>query len=84
MMPDHRSRYALVENTTWDPGDGHLSVHKRRRFLPREEDIPLLSLVSIAPGDRLDRITASTLGDPEQFWQICDANNCMNPYQEPE
>ena len=30
-------------------------------------------------GDRLDLITARTLGDPEQFWRICDANNTMNP-----
>jgi len=26
-------------------------------------------------------IAARTLGDPELFWQICDANNAMNPAQ---
>ena len=31
------------------------------------------------PGDRLDLITARTLGDPEQFWRICDANDALDP-----
>ena len=30
-------------------------------------------------GDRLDNITANYLGDPEQFWLLCDANNAMHP-----
>ena len=30
-------------------------------------------------GDRLDNITAQYLGDPEQFWRICDANDAMRP-----
>jgi hypothetical protein len=24
-------------------------------------------------------LTARALGDPEQFWRICDANNAMYP-----
>jgi hypothetical protein len=24
-------------------------------------------------------ITAKTLGDPEKFWKVCDANNAMKP-----
>ena len=30
-------------------------------------------------GDRLDNITAEYLGDPEQFWRICDANATLHP-----
>ena len=30
-------------------------------------------------GDRLDNIAARYLGDPEQFWRICDANGAMRP-----
>ena len=30
-------------------------------------------------GDRLDNITAKYLGDPEQFWRMCDANGAMRP-----
>jgi hypothetical protein len=25
-------------------------------------------------------VTARTLGDPEQFWRICDANDALDPY----
>ncbi|NEP18556.1 MAG: hypothetical protein F6J97_16915, partial [Leptolyngbya sp. SIO4C1] len=50
-----------------------------RRFLPNGQDLPLLGEVTITAEDRLDLITANALGDPEQFWQVCDANNAMNP-----
>ena len=33
----------------------------------------------MAQGDRLDLITARTLGDPEQFWRVCDANDALDP-----
>jgi nucleoid-associated protein YgaU len=41
--------------------------------------MPLLVEVTVTQGDRLDLITARTLGDPGQFWRICDANNTINP-----
>jgi hypothetical protein len=41
--------------------------------------MPLLVEVTVIQGDRLDLITARTLGDPEQFWRVCDANDAMNP-----
>ena len=34
---------------------------------------------AVTQGDRLDNITAKFLGDPEQFWRVCDANNAMRP-----
>jgi hypothetical protein len=42
--------------------------------------MPLLIEVLVTEGDRLDLITARTLGDPEHFWRVCDANNAMNPF----
>ena len=27
----------------------------------------------------MDLIAARTIGDAEQFWRICDANDAMNP-----
>jgi hypothetical protein len=33
----------------------------------------------VVQDDRLDNITARYLGDPEQFWRVCDANNAMHP-----
>jgi hypothetical protein len=56
-------------------------VYLRRRFLPRGDEMPLLAEVTVVEGDRLDVITARTLGDPEQFWRICDANNAMSPFE---
>ena len=41
----------------------------------------LLAEIEISQGDRLDLITARTLGDPEQYWRVCDANNAMNPME---
>ena len=41
--------------------------------------LPLLVEITVNQGDRLDLITANTLGDPEQFWRICDANDAMHP-----
>ena len=53
----------------------------RRRFLPRGQDLPLLAEVAVAQGERLDVLTARTLGDPLQFWRICDANDVMHPLE---
>jgi len=60
--------------------DGRTIVYVRRRFLPRGSDMPLLAEITVTEGDRLDVITARTLGDPEQFWRICDANDAMSPF----
>ncbi len=47
--------------------------YKKRRFIPAEKQ-PTISELTVTAGDRLDQITARSLGDPEQYWQICDAN----------
>ena len=31
----------------------------------------------VAPGDRLDLLAHRHLGDPEQFWRLCDANRAL-------
>lgn len=52
-----------------------------RRFLPQGESVPSMQTVTVIAGDRIDLISSRTLGDPEQFWQICDANNSMYPLE---
>jgi hypothetical protein len=37
--------------------------------------------VKVRQEDRLDLIAARILGDPEQFWRVCDANNAMDPLE---
>ena len=78
-MFEPTSRYYALEDASLTTADDRIIAYKRRRFLPDGEKMPLLVEVTVTEGDRLDLITARTLGDPEQFWRICDANNTMNP-----
>lgn len=78
-MFDPTSRYANLAQATYTLPDGRVVAYVRRRFLPRGEDMPLLIEVTVAQADRLDVITARALGDPKQFWRVCDANNAMYP-----
>ncbi len=78
-MFDVASRYAAIETATLPDADGRTIAYIRRRFLPQGSGMPLLVEVVVAQGDRLDLITARTLGDPEAFWRVCDANDALNP-----
>jgi len=78
-MFDPASRYYAIETVQLTALDGRVIAYKRRRFLPQGETLPLLVEVVVTEGDRLDVITARTLGDPEQFWRVADANDAMNP-----
>lgn len=78
-MFDYTSRYYPLDSATHTDQDGRRVSYKRRRFLPAGKDMPLLVEVGINAGDRLDLITARTLGDPLQFWRVADANDTMNP-----
>jgi len=80
-MFDSTSRYANLAQTTLATADGRTVAYVRRRFLPRGETLPLLVKVTVTDGDRLDLIAARTLGDPRQFWRICDAMNAVVPRQ---
>jgi hypothetical protein len=75
------SRYAGLETAAMKLPDGRVVTYKRRRFLPQGAEMPLLVDVVVTEGDRLDLITARTLGDPEQFWRVCDANNATDPFE---
>lgn len=77
-MFDHTSRYYNIESVEYTTVDGRKIAYKRRRFLPQGQEIPLFREL-VNEGNRLDLITYNNLGDPLQFWQICDANNTMNP-----
>ena len=79
-MFEHTSRYYPLEEAIYEAADGRRIVYKRRRFLPQGEAMPLLAEVTVGVDDRLDRIAARALGAPEQFWQVCDANNAMHPF----
>lgn len=82
-MFDATSRYIalpVAEVTIPDGQGGSREVRfVTRRFVPPAEGMTTLAEHSITRGDRLDNVTAQALGDPTQFWRVCDANVAMNP-----
>ncbi len=73
------SRYYGIATVTLETQDGKQIVFLRRRFVPSPERFDLLTEHTVSEDERLDNITAIYLGDPEQFWRICDANGVIRP-----
>ncbi len=73
------SRYFGIEIATLQTSQGKTVSYLRRRFLPDSTKAIALAEYTVTQGDRLDNVTARFLGDPEQFWLVCDANNAMRP-----
>jgi hypothetical protein len=73
------SRYYHIEIASLEISEGHTVSYLRRRFLPDSTKAVVLAEHVVMQGDRLDNVTARYLGDPEQFWLVCDANNAMRP-----
>lgn len=73
------SRYYNFETATLKMPDGRTIIFLKRRFIPPPENFSLLQEYVVSEGDRLDNVTARFLGDPEQFWRVCDANRAMRP-----
>jgi hypothetical protein len=73
------SRYHGIDLATMELNDGRAIIYLRRRFIPQPERFELLQEHTVTEGERLDNITALYLGDPEQFWRVCDANRAMRP-----
>lgn len=73
------SRYHGIDTAKMENADGRTIIYLRRRFVPPSEKFTLLQEHTVTQGDRPDNIAARYLGDPEQFWRICDANAAMRP-----
>jgi len=73
------SRYALTPTKSLVRADGSMVTYLARRFVPAPESFALLQWHRVVQGERLDNIAAQTLGDPEQFWRLCDANRALRP-----
>ena len=73
------SRYYGIETTKLMTPEGREIVYLRRRFLPPTANAVVLTEHVVTQGERLDNITARYLGDPEQFWRLCDANKALRP-----
>lgn len=73
------SRYHGLAVSQWTRPDGRPSSFVRRRIVPPAERFATLQLHSVTEGDRLDNLAAAYLGDPQQYWRLCDANSAMRP-----
>ncbi len=68
------SRYHGVPIALAPGPDGRTVVYLRRRFAPPPERLVTLHEHTVVQGDRLDNLAARYVGDPEQFWRVCDVN----------
>jgi hypothetical protein len=73
------SRYHGIETATLEGSNGQPIAYLRRRFVPPPERFAPLQEHTVTQGDRLDNLAAQYVGDPEQFWQLCDANGAIRP-----
>jgi hypothetical protein len=82
-MFDSTSRYAAIPTATIripDGAGGFRDVrYVRRRFVPQPDSMRPLAIHTLFQGDRIDNVTNQYLGDPTQFWRVCDANGALNP-----
>lgn len=79
-MFDYTSRYFSLETAEHESAGGRRHPYKRRRFLPQSSGMQTIAEAEVTEGDRLDLITARTLGRGEHFWRVADANDAMNPF----
>jgi nucleoid-associated protein YgaU len=73
------SRYNSVATLVWTTPDGREIPYLARRFVPPPERFNTLGTHTVVAGDRLDNLAARYLGDPEQYWKLCDANGALRP-----
>ena len=81
-MFEPTSRYYGIETVKMTVGDNEgarVISYKRRRIIPSGETMMTLVEHTVTQGDRLDNLAARYVGDPEQFWRICDANDVLRP-----
>lgn len=75
------SRYRGIATATHIANDERKIVYLRRRFLPPVRTLPTTVEHAVTEGERLDNIAARYLGDPEQFWRLCDTNGALHPIE---
>lgn len=73
------SRYHGIAAVQLTQPDGTAIAYLKRRFVPPPENFSQLQEHMVSAGDRLDNLAASYIGDPTQYWRICDANGAIRP-----
>lgn len=70
------SRYEVVADAAIAGPDGRTIRYKRMRFVP---ETPARLGLAVQSGDRPDTVAWRAIGDPEQFWRLCDVNREPRP-----
>lgn len=73
------SRYHGLPTAEWKDANGRTVSYVTRRFVPSPERFTDLQVHFVNAGDRLDNLGARYVGDPQQYWRLCDANGAMRP-----
>lgn len=73
------SRYHGLDIARWTRADGQEVPYVRRRFVPPPESFATAGEHRVSVGDRLDNLAYRHIGDPQRYWQICDANGVIRP-----
>ena len=73
------SRYSGVPTRSFTTPDGRQVTYLARRFTPPPQAFATMAYRTVSEGERLDQIAAETIGNPEAFWQLCDANGAIWP-----
>jgi nucleoid-associated protein YgaU len=73
------SRYHGIATAQWTQPDGSVVAYLKRRFVPPVEHFSVLQEHRVTEGDRLDNLATRYLGDPTQYWRLCDANGAVRP-----
>ena len=73
------SRYHGLDIAQWTRADGAPVPYVRRRFVPPPERFATAGEHRVSVGDRLDNLAHRYIGDPQRYWQICDANGVIRP-----
>jgi hypothetical protein len=74
------SRYYGVATSSYTAPDGTGHAYLQRRFVPDPAGLQVLQQIQVTdPSQRLDNLAAAVLGDPLQYWRICDANWVLQP-----
>lgn len=73
------SRYAGQAIAKYTGPDGTIHAYVTRRFVPQPAELGSVGTYVVSEGERTDLIAATTLGDPELFWRLCDGNRALDP-----
>jgi hypothetical protein len=73
------SRYYGLDTRIYVTPDGVEVPYFPRRILPDPSRLADIGEHVVVQGDRPDTVAAQSLGDPELFWRLCDANRALRP-----